>query len=462
MTYKKFIIMAVLFILPALCISGLPEVYGNQEAASILYAENNVEIKRSDSGNREKATRGTEIFYGDKIITSDSGKAMLVFTDGTQMKLDSNTEIKLLEMEGNPAGPAGIIDLSAGTIWSLVRPAPEEGPPAMKINTPTSMCTIKGTEIAMAVSGTEGQNLTTTLTVISGEAELTNSLGKCLIPASCQSMAYANQPPAEPVSLTKKEIEEEISWIDFGNPRVMVIVEELNLGQINLVSELESEINMRLTEAHYHLIDAAQLEKIKESDEVKKAVMGDEIAAAALGKRLGYDVVVAGRVETIFISEEKTENQTISLCEARSDIKVIISDTAQILFTKKLSAEGQSLSKEAAGIKAMENISRLIADDLVWEIPAGYIKGEKGQRTTEVIIENCSFEERVTIIEYLKTIEGVEGKVFPRSFDNSIAVIDVEYEGTSEELVCEIIKIRGIKLEVTGLTMNKIQVNVIK
>ena len=455
---KKFILITGIIFLFHL-ITWFP-AYGKEKAASILSAENNVQVDYESSGNWEQAYDGMELYYGTQIRTMEDSRVMIIFTDGTQMKLDSNTVITVEKIEGQD-DQVGIIELIKGTIWSLIRPVEEGGPPAMEIESPTSVCSIRGTELAMTV-GEDGQNLTTTLTVITGEVELQNQHGKSLIPASCQSIAYATEPPTEAVKLTQEKIDEVISWIDFGNPRVMVLVEELNLGKPNLVSELESEINLQLTKAHYHIIDPDQLAKIKETDEAKKAIMGDELAAATLGKRLGYDVVVTGRVETMFISEEKTDNQTFSICEARSDIKVVISDTAQLLFTQKLKAEGQSLSKEAAGIRAMENISTAIAEELVWEIPLEYVKCEKGHRATQVIIENCSFEDRGLIIEHLKTIKDADGKVYPRSFENSIAIIDVEYKGTSEELVYEIIKITDINLEVTGLSMNKIQLKVTK
>ena len=429
-------------------------------AASILSIVNNVQAK--SQGKWEQAYKGMELNYGSQIKTLEDSKAMIIFNDGTQMKLDSSTTIAINKKEEIQKSQVGIIELITGTIWSKIRPTNEGTTPVFEVKSPTGTCAVRGTEIAMRVNKDNKENFYTTLTVISGEAEFGNQNGKSLVPAKCQSSAYKETAPTKPVQLSQKQIDSEISWINFGNPRIMVLVEEINLEKPTFVSEMESQINTQLTDSHYHVIDPGQVDTIRESDEAKKAISGDEAAAATLGKRFACDVTVAGKVETIFISEQKSGENSQIVCEARCDIKVIVTDTAQLLFSRKLKAEGTSLSREAAGIRAIENISKKIADDLICEIPMGYITAEKGRRATQIIVENCSFTERDKIIEFLKTIPDAGGKIYPRTFENSIAIIDVEYNGTSEALVHEIQKIQGIKIEITGVTMNRITIKVIK
>lgn len=455
MKYNKFILTLLIATFLVTAISG--ELCAAEKAGAIFSVVNTVQAYRSNGWIN--CYEGMELYYGDQIKTLENSKAMLIFNDGTQLKLDSETTVNLTKKEEEKIG---IIEMITGAIWSKIKPQEDGTSPALEIQSPTSVCAIRGTEVAMRLDGDDQQNLTTTLTVISGEVEFKNDHGKTLIPASSQSVAMVNSAPTAPVVLTKEQINQEIAWIDFGNPRVMVLVQELNLGEANLVSEMESEINTQLTDSHYHIIDPSQVDTIRETDEAKKAITGDELAAATLGKRFGCDVTVSGKVETMFISEQKTDENLMYVCEARCDIKVIVTDTAQLLFSKKLKAEGTSLSKEAAGIRAMENISAQIANDLVWEIPQGYMTTYKGQRATQLIISNCSFTDRDKIIEFLKSIPDVNDKVFPRTFENSIAIIDVEYNGTSEDLVHEILKIESLKIEVTGLTMNRIEIQVIK
>ncbi len=450
--------LTVIFLLVIFCLTCLPASSG-EKAASILSTVNRVEFNRGSKW--EQATSGMDLYFGDQLRTLDDSKVMLIFNDGTQTKLDSNTTVTLKKKE-NQQNQVGIIEMITGAIWSKIRPTEEGKTPVFEVQCPTATCAVRGTEIAMRVSKDSKENFKTTLTVINGEAEFSNQNGKTMVPASCQSHAYSEKSPVEPVKLSKSQIDAEISWIDFGNPRVMVIVSELNLGQATLVSSMESQINSQLSNAHFHLIDSGTIDTIRQTDEAKKAVLGDMVAAATLGKRFTCDVTVAGKVETTFKSEEKAGQTSQFICDAICDVKVIITDTAQLLFSKTITAEGRSLSKDAAGRAALENISKKIAGDLVWEIPLGYTKAQHGRRTTQVIIGNCSFTERDKVIEYLNTIPGLEGKVFPRSFENSIAIIDVEYEGTSEKLVHELIKITSLKLDVTGVTMNRIEAKVLK
>ena len=59
-------------------------------------------------------------------------------------------------------------------------------------------------------------------------------------------------------------------WTDFGNPRVMVLIEEKNLDNLNSMSSTESAINTELSLVHYQLLDPELLEIVRKSDEAKK------------------------------------------------------------------------------------------------------------------------------------------------------------------------------------------------
>jgi len=242
----------------------------------------------------------------------------------------------------------------------------------------------------------------------------------------------------------------------------MVLIEEVNPDKTDGLSVMESTINSELSNARYHLIDAQEIEIIRKSDEAKEAITGDPVAAATLGLRLESDIIITGRVETEYVGKIETSQNTLITCQARCDIRAVVADTAQIILSKKLSEKATGLSEEGAGKKAIEKISSIIAEELVWEIPLNYAIAGNSHRTIQIIIKNCDFSSRTKIIDYLKNIPETNGKVYPRNFENSIAVVDIEYTGSSESLAEKIVNLQEPEIEITAITMNRIEINIIK
>jgi small-conductance mechanosensitive channel len=86
---------------------------------------------------------------------------------------------------------------------------------------------------------------------------------------------------------------------------------------------------------------------------------------------------------------------------------------------------------------------------------------ETNEKSIKIIMENCTFEERNMLIDYLKNISGMD-KVNPGTFENSSAFIDTEYNKNSEELAGEIMKITSPKVEMAALKKETITIRVKK
>ena len=319
------------------------------------------------------------------------------------------------------------------------------------------MISTKEAELEIATNETGGA----VVTVIKGEALVSNDCGSLTVTEGKQAEALKNTSPYELKKISSEEMLKRLDWTDFGNPRIMVMIKEVHPGEETFLSIMESSINKSLNEAYYHLIDSSQIELLRKSDEAKNAMEGDLASAAALGMRLESDIVITGKVETEYVGEIKTGENTIVTCQARCEIRVIIADTAQIILSEKLTEKAASLSIEEAGKKAIEKIAKKISEGLVWSIPLNYAIAGEGNRAIQIIFTDCNFSERNKIIEFLKSTGEIE-KVYPRSFENSIAIIDVEYVKSTEDLAEILLNIEDPIIEITGITMNKIEAKISK
>ncbi|MEQ8169931.1 MAG: mechanosensitive ion channel family protein, partial [Candidatus Eremiobacterota bacterium] len=87
--------------------------------------------------------------------------------------------------------------------------------------------------------------------------------------------------------------------------------------------------------------------------------------------------------------------------------------------------------------------------------------GETNEKSIKIITENCTFEERNILIDYLKNIPGMD-KVNPGTFENSSAFIEGEYSKNSEELAGEIMKAPSPAVEIVALKKKTIIIKVKK
>ena len=417
-------------------------VFSSDTAVIITDIQGTVDVLPSGNDEHIPVKRGDIISIKDKLISSEKGRCKMVFSEGSTLKIDSSTEIEFSEKE--------TINMSAGKLWGNIKNKSN-----LNIITPSGTAVIKGTELE--IEETENSSI---LTVIRGTVEFFNKSGSLTATEKTVVTATAGTVPLLVKKLSDDEILKKLEWSSFGNPRVMVLIEEVNFTKKGFITE--STLNSSLSDNHYHLIDPTQINAIRETDEAKKGLTGDLLSAAALGKRLQSDIIVIGKVSTEFVGQMSTSQNTVITSNARCDIRVVISDTGQIILAKAISQKGTSLSREEAGNKAIKKMADIIVKDLAWEIPVKYTVLSNSHRAIQIIVSNCDFASRDRILENLKQNPVTGDHVYPRSFENSIAIIDVEYIGTSDSLAGEILKISDPKISVTGITMNRIEISVTK
>ena len=130
----------------------------------------------------------TALFAGDVVHTGPNGEAALLFHDGSQVKLNANSSLRVTG--GAPARRESLFRALFGVIWAHLRPG-------QKVEAPSANIVVRGTEVVLAVA----PDGTTTLTVTEGEASFSNAQGAVEVAASQQSVARPGQAPTAPVAV---------------------------------------------------------------------------------------------------------------------------------------------------------------------------------------------------------------------------------------------------------------------
>jgi hypothetical protein len=429
---------------------------GDRTVAKILKVQNTVEVQKKGTGTWAPAKPGTLLGEGDILRTGKGSKALFVLPDGSQGAVNGNSKLSV---------GANFFKVFFGEVWMMVRP--RQG---FKVETPGATAGIQGTQLDVQVT----ESGEATLTVVDGEVLWSNAMGEVRVGEGQQSVALAQSAPGAIRRLSKDQLLSMVGWSDLGNPVVMVAVEEKNLGEVRMSSIAEGSLNRSLEECRYHLVDAAQMEKLKARDLAKALWDGPSLATAVagttgagsaseaariLGSRLGADLLLVGRVESQFGTKLEED---LSSCAAYGQFRLIVAQTGQLLFTRDFEARAIDLSPQTAGLTAIRKVAEQMARTLPWDIPLYYgfkLDGEASAKTVQVVVTRCDYSARNKVISVLEKIEGVKS-VSPRQFEDPVAIIDVLGTASAEEIAGHLASTAVIKLKIKEVTLGKVAVEV--
>ncbi|PIU65183.1 MAG: hypothetical protein COS84_07225 [Armatimonadetes bacterium CG07_land_8_20_14_0_80_40_9] len=240
-------------------------------------------------------------------------------------------------------------------------------------------------------------------------------------------------------------------------PRMMVIIPEVHLGRPKVPDPAgETEILRKLLEKGFDCVDQSQIKQIRENDQVRAAVNGDNKAAILLGLEYGAEVVIIGEA----FSEFNTEMAGMYSCRARVEARAIQTDTGKILATNGLHAGGADATENTAGKVALKNAGALMGDYLIEQILKKWKKESVGARTIQIVAKVRNYKQLGQFKSALKNLRGYKN-LHQRSFAANVAKLDLEIAlSTGQDLADEIsgLKIAGGEVEVTNFTANRIDV----
>jgi hypothetical protein len=132
----------------ALCAAATPQPVGVVTSIS-----GKVSLFTAAAKSGKDIKLGQQLVAGDRLKTGANGRAALVLVDGTQLKINYNTDITLHDKDSKgKASPRGIasIQIALGDLWAKVTKKNSR----LEFDTPAAVAAVKGTEPLLSVSET--------------------------------------------------------------------------------------------------------------------------------------------------------------------------------------------------------------------------------------------------------------------------------------------------------------------
>ena len=166
-----------------------------QEVGEMVSVVGSAEVLRQ--GRWQPIRAGEPLTAGETVRTRDGSRAAILLSNGTQIKLNDNSQLELKQVAPREIVPTSnrilqsILRLLEGEIW--VR----DNNQSLEIQTLPATATIRGTEFNLAVAPAEMAHLA----VLDGLVELSNPQGSVLVAANEQAQAKVNEAPHKTVLL---------------------------------------------------------------------------------------------------------------------------------------------------------------------------------------------------------------------------------------------------------------------
>jgi uncharacterized caspase-like protein len=139
--------------------------------------------------------------------------------------------------------------------------------------------------------------------------------------------------------------------------RIMVILLETSQGRRLNDPAGEKAMIRQLLQSGLSVVDQEQVQRLRDSDQVRKAVTGDREAVRSLGRQYGADVLIVGEAASEKAMSGGPLGQLVSV-RAQVDARALRTDTGDILATDGQSASGIDLVESGAGKKAIEEAAK--------------------------------------------------------------------------------------------------------
>lgn len=250
-------------------------------------------------------------------------------------------------------------------------------------------------------------------------------------------------------------------------PRIMVLIAEQNVGQSHLsyywqgadLSVTESVIHEKFLKDGFTFVDRTPLAgKIRI---VKDNISDSE--AAGMGRQVDAELVILGKAFAKYASN--IAGTAMKSFQANMTAKVVRVDTGMVIASASGHGAAVHIDDITGGTNAFQKAAESVADSLKSQIIAKWQSEVSSTALVSLTVRGLkSYSDFILLKDALKTEARGVHDVFLRKMESGTAKMDLQIEGSALSLADELAtaKFQGFSLEITNVSQNSLEANMVK
>ncbi|EJE51464.1 Flp pilus assembly protein TadD [Acidovorax sp. CF316] len=171
-------------------------------AAQIVALAGQGQTRPPGEGPWSPAVLAQQLGAGAGVRTLELSSAALLLADRTQIRMSANAQLRLCESQPERS----LLELAAGRLWARTKKTPA----SLQLQTPAALAVVRGTDWDVEVDAA-GR---TTLTVLSGQVDLSNAFGRVELGPAEQGYVEPGKAPVKRLLVRPRE---RVQWV-MANP----------------------------------------------------------------------------------------------------------------------------------------------------------------------------------------------------------------------------------------------------
>ncbi|MFH1708258.1 MAG: hypothetical protein ABIF71_10125 [Planctomycetota bacterium] len=240
-----------------------------------------------------------------------------------------------------------------------------------------------------------------------------------------------------------------------GNPRLMVIakVTERNEHWYSNpdVDSMRAKIENRLLKGKFKVVDMKQVQNVQDVD--KAAAGGDAAQLKALAQRYGAEIIVTSSMVKNLTDTKSIYGRETRFFSVEIQMSAVIADTAQLIYSDAIAEPRIGEANIPPLYEKLTNLTKEMIDAITAQWQADVFNAA----AYEITVTNADYNNLQLFKEALAYSLGIND-VIERSFAENVAMIEVAFAGSADQLGMLLNELAEPKVKVASRTANKFKV----
>jgi len=242
---------------------------------------------------------------------------------------------------------------------------------------------------------------------------------------------------------------------EMGQPKIMVAINERIDGQLQEDSSLQTAVENMLLKSGFRLVDKGQIKAIDVKDIQAGIAENKPALVQAIAKRYGAQLFIVGSANATSGGRRNIYGINVFLYGADANVRCFRSDTAELLASKRSTAQSNDRVARPAASKALAVLGRKLGPRIRQDILRFWMDVLAGRGEVQLEMENISFGQFSKLKKALKKLKEV--KSVAGNFHNKVGKLRM-HSNVSASKLAEVLaeSLEGV-IEITDVSQNVIK-----